>query len=104
MVQSNNSNNGQVSDPSKDPFVILMLALVVVAVCWSKQMQIKLWFYNNMIELIFFGVLALVGLGLYIRWRMNKKYEAYLERRRSLREVKPASRQMDYYKRNHLDE
>jgi hypothetical protein len=104
-MNTNNSNqNKSPQDPTKDPVMWLLVAIIIAAVLHQKADAIQLWFYNNMLSLAFTGILLLVALGLYIRHRIHKKDREFIERTRNLKSMRPQSNHRNYYDRKHFDD
>ena len=102
MGNQNNQNNNGDKKPISAAEAIGFLAFAGVAVVATHEKQIRLWFYDNMIMLILgaFGLVAL--LVMYAVHRMKKKDREFIERAKSLNQVKPMNRRPnDYYKRRY---
>jgi hypothetical protein len=96
---ADNKNNNSNNDSSTNHQMGMIGLLVVGAIIWKNEATIRLWFYNNVLFLVFAGVGLLGLVGLYLWSRFKKKEEEYFERRRVLRQVESQKNNNDYYKR-----
>lgn len=93
-------NNGP-KTPQQEHHENVMLGsivmLLVAAGIYRKQYEIKVWFYDHLMELVFWGFILIVALSLWIRWKVQIKNKDKIERARSLNTIKPTDRRRDDY-------
>jgi hypothetical protein len=99
MMQSNQNQRTPQQD-HHDNMKLGMLGLGIAALGIAKyELAIKAWFYDHMMALVFWGFLALVAIGLLIRWRIQKNNQEKIQRAQNLRAMKPTMNRNDFYRK-----
>lgn len=87
-------------DGNEMPFAIGMGLLVGTAVISQKQEQIKWWFYDHLMMLVFVAFVLVALLVMRFLHKMKKKEADILARMRAAKSIKPKRSQLDYYDRS----
>ncbi len=81
------------------PFAIGIGGLLMVAVYSQKQMEIKHWFYTNLMMLVFAAFVMMALIVVRVLHKMKKREADLIKRMQAVRSVKPGGDETDYYKR-----
>ena len=95
---NNNNQTPKQDNTSRD--AILILGLVGAALWYKYAHVVQLWFLQNMMELVAFAILALILLGYFLYYRMQKKNKDEIKRMVRLSQAKAPTKNVDsYYQR-----
>ena len=92
-------NTQNYNDDHSNPQLGFLAFIAIAALIWKNEGAIRFWFYENILFIALGGIAVFALAGMYLWHRFKKKESEYFERRRTLRQVEPSTKNINYYKR-----